>query len=279
VKLLLIFAGSMLLTLGVVQCPGLILVFLIMQPVFLLLFVKYLVFPDDDSESSQQLTPGFISFDAGQPISDLAHGIRAWITGPRWGRAQKLKNGVAFAVFCMSFALLYICAINPGCLLLYCVGQPLLIILTGKWMKDFDSAASLQHRRIRLERVAFDPARFNDLDLPRSCAICLSDFDGTTEPADSVHFSRISTSYSRNVVLLDGADAASCPEGEIVRLPCARAHCFHAGCIHEWLTAHGTCPICRTRSGEELPRWWIVWQWCTQFSTTRATGDSSLTMY
>jgi len=166
--------------------------------------------------------------------------------------------------------------INPGCLLIYCVGRPLLIFVTGKWMKDFDSAASLQSRRIRLDRVAFDPALFNDVDMPRSCAICLCDFDGTTEPAGSVSGF---ASYSRNVVLLDGADAASCRHGEIFRLPCARAHCFHAGCIHEWLTAYGTCPICRTRSGEELPRWWIVWQWCTQSSTSRRMRDSSLTMY
>jgi hypothetical protein len=275
-KPLLIGAAIVLLTVAVFEYPGWILMFLIMQPLLIMLFVKYAVFPDDDSELSQHLTPNFISFEAGQPISNFWNGIRAWSASPRSGRAQKLKNGVALAIFFTSLALLYICAIKPELLLLNFVLQPLLIFLAGKWMKDFDSVASLEHRMIRLERVAFDPATFNDVDMPRSCAICLCDFDGTTEPAGSVSSS---TSYSRNVVLLDGADATACRPGEIVRLPCARAHCFHAACIREWLTAYGTCPICRTRSGEELPRWWIVWQWCIQFSINRPTRDSALTLY
>jgi hypothetical protein len=275
-KPLLIGAAIVLLTVAVLNYPEWILIFFTVQPLLIMLFVKYTVFSDDDSESSQHTIPNFNFFEAGQPTSNLWNHFRAWSASPRSGRGQKLKNGVVLAIFFTSLALLYICAIKPELLLLNLVLQPLLIFMAGKWIKDFDSVASLEHRVIRLERVAFDPTTFNDVDMPRSCAICLCDFDGTTEPTGNV---RGSTSYSRNIVLLDGADAATCRPGEIVRLPCARAHCFHAACIHEWLTAYGTCPICRTRSGEELPRWWIVRQWCSQFSTSRPTRDSSLTLY
>ena len=141
---------------------------------------------------------------------------------------------------------------------------------------DFFCAFILTFAKI-CTQVPFDAKLFNDVDMPRSCAICLCEFDGTTGAAGSSFSS--SNSYHRNLVLLDGADASSCREGEIVRLPCAKAHCFHAECINKWLTAYGTCPICRTRSGDELPRWWIVWQWCNQYMTNRPTRDASLTMY
>jgi hypothetical protein len=241
-----------------------------MQPVFLLLFIKYTVFPDSESyqdsesESYNPLPPGMIFFEAGAVARRLQH------APPSWGRAEWLKYSAALAVFCISLALLYICVINPSLLMLYCVVQPLLIFVTVKWMTISDTAASLHHRRIRLEPVAFDAALFNDVDLPRSCAICLCDFDGVSEPTDSVYRSR---SHTQNVVLVEGAGAAGWRQGDIVRLPCARAHCFHAGCIHGWLTAYGTCPICRSRSGEELPRWWIVRQWCTQLLTTTPALD------
>jgi hypothetical protein len=275
-KPLLLVAGNALLTLALVRCPGLILLFLVLQPVFIFLFIRYAVFPESESDLEQQFTPDssvfFVVGTAARRVQDAVQ---------MWGRVALLKYSMASALFCISIALLYICIINPGLLMLYCVLQPLLIVVAGKWMMDFDTAASLHHRRIRLERVAFDAALFNDVDMPRACAICLCDFEacpenvpekaekaGKAEKAESVNGS---VSHTRNVVFVEGAGAAEWRQDEIVRLPCAPAHCFHAGCIHEWLTAHGTCPLCRIRSGDELPRWWVVWRWFTQLLPSSTT--------
>jgi hypothetical protein len=268
-KPLLLVAGNALLTFALVECPGLILLFLILQPVFLFLFIRYSVFPEGESDLERQFSPDSAFFVVGTAVR------RVQDAAQMWGRAALLKYSMASALFCVSIALLYICVINPGLLMLYCVVQPLLLVVAGKWLIDFDTAASQHHRRIRLERVAFDAALFNDVDMPRSCAICLCDFEGFTEnvaekpkKAESVNGS---VSPTRNVVFVEGTGAAEWRQGEILRLPCAPAHCFHAGCIHDWLTAHGTCPLCRTRSGDELPRWWIVWRWFTQLLPNATT--------
>ena len=174
-------------------------------------------FQDSEYDSYMPLPPGRIFFDSGTFARRIQH------APPRWGRAEWLKYSATFLVFCISIALLYICMINPSLLMLYCVAQPLLIYVAVKWMTIADTAAMLHHRKIRLEPVAFDAALFNDVDLPRSCAICLCEFDGFEGQAVSVSGS---TTHASNVVFVDGAGAAGWREGEIVRLPCARAYVF-----------------------------------------------------
>jgi len=66
-----------------------------------------------------------------------------------------------------------------------------------------------------------------------TCAICLVDF-----------------------TMSDGVSDADAPEEEWIRvLPCD--HCFHSGCVEDWLMTKPTCPLCRKHvvlTGREVRR-------------------------
>lgn len=93
------------------------------------------------------------------------------------------------------------------------------------------------------KRVA-EKVDVSSTDLPRSCAICLGDFDDASDLEESAS---TPTAAEQGSVIVDRVGASGWQPGEIVRLQCDRAHCFHAGCIEAWLAKSGTCPLCRYR--------------------------------
>jgi hypothetical protein len=251
IKSLVLMTINLLLILAVFYCPGLIFVLMIMQPMFCILLIKFTVF--SASEEDELIVPGiFLETNLGlQAFEDLPRRMLALaeLVVPRWGwwaRVSWCKFGVTFALFLASLALLYMCVVDPGLMMVYCVGQPLLIILGGKWLLDYDAVAP---QVIKLERVVLDTSA---VDLPRSCAVCLGNFD---DPASLLDSSPAPTAAEQNIVIVEGADAGEWRPDDIVRLKCDPAHCFHAGCIQAWLVTHGTCPLCRSRSGKEIS-WW-----------------------
>lgn len=118
----------------------------------------------------------------------------------------------------------------------------------------------------RLDRVLFDEALFNDVRLPKACAICMTDFDACVELTSNnavdgdtatnkagergeVVCHNSSSSPADLGVRVAGENTLRSLDGwevkPIARLPCNEAHCFHYTCIREWLLRSRSCPLCR----------------------------------
>jgi len=271
-KALVLIATNVLLILKVFSCPELIFVLVIMQPIFCMLFIKFTVF--SESELDEPVVPeAFSEGNVGlQAFEDLPRRMLelAELSMPSWGwwgRVAWWKFGAASAILLASLALLYVCVLDPGLMMLFFIVQPLLILFGFKWLIEYD-AVPLQV--IKLERVAFDVAHVSAADLPRSCAICLADFD---DPETENHVESAQASGAeQNLVLVEGVGASGWRSSELVRLQCDPAHCFHAGCIQSWLATNSTCPLCRMTSGEQLAWWRRLYQSCTESSIIASTG-------
>lgn len=111
---------------------------------------------------------------------------------------------------------------------------------------------------LELERVAFDPAVFDDVTVPKACSVCMEEFTGATYvSAGAVVGDRATDARGRVAIVveagprptvaLDGVrlPAAGWHVEPIVRLPCSTRHVFHIACVEQWLRRRGTCPLCR----------------------------------
>eukprot|EP00928_Gymnodinium_smaydae_P049134 TRINITY_DN32947_c0_g1_i1.p1 TRINITY_DN32947_c0_g1~~TRINITY_DN32947_c0_g1_i1.p1 ORF type:complete len:468 (+),score=82.76 TRINITY_DN32947_c0_g1_i1:135-1538(+) len=114
---------------------------------------------------------------------------------------------------------------------------------------------------LKLERVPFDAAIFDDVQCPKACSICFEEFDSSTDLREdtavagdtAVHDDGRVGEVKRQEpngavrVHFEGADLPL--DGwhvqPIARMPCSPAHCFHIKCISEWLVRSGSCPCCR----------------------------------
>lgn len=264
----------------VMDCPELIFVLVTMQPIFCLLFFGFFESQQDEPvppgvHSETNVSPGVHSeTNAGlQANEHLSQRVVALADSamPRWGwwaRVKWWKFGFSFGLLLASTVLLYVCSMDPGLLLLYSIAQPLLVLFGFKWIWDHDTADALKPQLIKLERVASDDAA----DVPHSCAICLGDFD---DPESGSHADSAQASATeQNIVLVDGVGTSGWRSNEIVRLQCDRAHCFHAGCIQAWLKTNGTCPLCRSWSGEQVAWWLRLYKSCAESSIVANTVAS-----
>jgi hypothetical protein len=274
-KVLILATVNVLVVISFVYFPALIFVLLIMQPVFCMLLVKFTVFPEEQPADPFEADAGLQAFEAlpRRMLELVALAAPSW---GWWSRVTWWKFGVVFVLIMASLALLYVCVLDPGFMMLYCVGQPLLVVLGGKWLLDYDALALRLPRFITLERVAVDGAP-SAAKLPQSCAICLQDFVGVTDTApDGVPEQGIrpggadvpeQNPADQNItVMLGAAYPWPCRPDEVVRLRCDRTHCFHAACIEGWLLTNSTCPLCRTRIVEEFAVWRRIRQYFLQFS-------------
>jgi hypothetical protein len=62
----------------------------------------------------------------------------------------------------------------------------------------------------------------------------------TTHPAPHINYGSVPDSASNACSICLDEES-----GLFIQLPCKGKHVFHKNCVHPWVVAHGSCPLCR----------------------------------